>query len=320
MIALKNININYSMGKDTVYAIKDASIDFDDIESYGVVGESGSGKSTLLMGALRLLPKNASMSGEIYLDDSRIDNISDDEFRTLRGSTLGVVFQGAMNFLSPVHKIYRQLQEIYNANYRDKKFPDIIEDYLNMVNLPKNILDLYPHELSGGMMQRVAIASTIMLRPKILVMDEATTALDVVTERQILDELISIEKEMKLTRIMITHDMSVVASSTENIIVMYGGYVVELGQTKDVLTSPWHPYTSMLTKTFPDMNSNEKYLYSIGGSLGTLKEMNRGCIFCDRCDKAKNICKDNIPELKEYGDRKVACFYPISKASGENNE
>ena len=167
---------------------------------------------------------------------------------------------------------------------------------------------MYPHELSGGMMQRVAIASAILLNPKFLVMDEATTALDIITEGRILDEIKLLEKDSDMTRVMITHDVSVVSSSTERVIVMYGGLILEEGKVSDVFLNPSHPYTKLLLESYPKMNDETKYLKSIKGGLPDLKSEYKGCVFYDRCPYRKESCRLNTPKLVRHGDRQVACF------------
>ena len=226
LIELKNFNVYYKSNSGSVHAVRDVNLDLLENTSYGVVGESGSGKTTLFMALLRLLSKDTTINGEVIYEGSDLMKLSEDEFRKYRWKDFSVVFQEAMNFLSPVHKIGKQLVSIYTANGPSKNKKEVKEEILkafHKVNLVDTVYNMYPHELSGGMMQRVAIASSILLNPKLLVMDEATTALDIITEGQILDEIKELEESIKMTRVMITHDVSVVSSSAERVIVMYGG-------------------------------------------------------------------------------------------------
>lgn len=311
LIELKNFNVYYNSSKGKVHAVRDVNLDLLENTSYGVVGESGSGKTTLFMALLRLLSKETKVTGQAIYAGTDLMKISEAEFMKYRWKEFSVVFQEAMNFLSPVHKIGKQLVTIYTANgpSKNKKLAkEAILNSLHKVNLPDNIYNMYPHELSGGMMQRVAIASAILLKPKLLVMDEATTALDIITEGQILDEIKELEKNINMTRVMITHDVSVVSSSTQRVIVMYAGLILEEGNVEDVFINPKHPYTKLLLESYPKMNDKAKYLKSIEGSLPDLKEAYTSCVFYNRCPYRMPHCKDHIPKLLSYADRKVACF------------
>lgn len=311
LLELKNFNVYYNSNSGKVHAVRDVNLDLLENTSYGVVGESGSGKTTLFMALLRLLSKDTLVEGEVLYDGVDIMKLGEDEFRKYRWKDFAVVFQEAMNFLSPVHKIGKQLVSIYSANGPRKNKKDVKEEILrslHKVNLVDTVYNMYPHELSGGMMQRVAIASSILLKPKLLIMDEATTALDIITEGQILDEIKELEDSIKMTRVMITHDVSVVSSSTERVIVMYGGLILEEGRVDEVFVSPKHPYTKLLLESYPKMNDKEKYLKSIKGSLPDLKEEYKSCVFYNRCPYSMPYCKEHQPKLTSHGDRKVACF------------
>lgn len=311
LIELKNFNVYYKSNSGSVHAVRDVNLDLLENTSYGVVGESGSGKTTLFMALLRLLSKDTTINGEVIYKGSDLMKLSEDEFRKYRWKDFSVVLQEAMNFLSPVHKIGKQLVSIYTANGPSKNKKEVKQEILkafHKVNLVDTVYNMYPHELSGGMMQRVAIASSILLKPKLLVMDEATTALDIITEGQILDEIKELEESIKMTRVMITHDVSVVSSSTERVIVMYGGLILEEGRVDEVFVEPKHPYTKLLLESYPKMNDREKYLKSIKGSLPDLKETYKSCVFYNRCPYRMPYCKDHEPKLISHGDRKVACF------------
>ena len=177
-----------------------------------------------------------------------------------------------------------------------------------MVNLPQRVFNLYQHELSGGMMQRVSIAISLMFNPQLLIMDEATTALDVITESQILEEIINLEKKLKITRLMITHDMSIVANTCKKIAVMYAGFLLEYGYVVDVIGNPKHPYTIGLLKSFPDFQGERAEIYSMPGSLPDLSQLPKGCVFAPRCEYAKKECFEKRPPLVAYKNgRKVMC-------------
>ena len=321
LLEIKNVSINYHTNDKTVYAVQDVSMNVVEQDSVGIVGESGSGKSTLAMGILRLLPENIiETSGEALLEGEDILAMDTKRLQEVRWMKMSVVFQKSMNALSPVHRIGYQMEDIYRVHYpnEDKKvIQDKIYSLLKMVNLPERVYMSYPHELSGGMMQRVAIALSLIFEPKLLIMDEATTALDVVTQTQILNEIIDLEKNMNIARIMITHDMSVVASTCKKVVVMYAGRIMEQGLVNDVLVNPQHPYTKGLMSSFPSFTGERKNLKGIEGNLPDMSIYPTGCVFAPRCPFATERCHKEIPQLKKYGDNwEVACF----QSGGTSNE
>ena len=323
LLEVKNVNISYHTNDKTVYAVQDVSLTVNEEESVGIVGESGSGKSTLAMGILRLLPENIiEVSGEAFLEGEDIFKMSVEELQEVRWAKMAVVFQKAMNALSPVHRIGKQMEDIYRVHYPDtpkEEIKDRVYSLLKLVNLSERVYMSYPHELSGGMMQRVAIALALIFQPKLLIMDEATTALDVVTQTQILNEIIELEKTMKIARIMITHDMSVVASTCKKVVVMYAGRVMEEGKVEDVLVDPQHPYTQGLMNSFPSFTGEKKNLKGIEGNLPDMSIYPTGCVFADRCPFASDRCHKEIPQLKDYKEGwKVACF--LKEEGGKTNE
>ena len=296
LLEIKNINISYVTPVKTVYAVQDVSLTVDEQESVGIVGESGSGKSTLAMGILRLLPENIiRVSGQALLDGQDILTMDEKTLRNVRWKEMAVVFQKSMNALSPVHRIGAQMEDIYRVHYPAES---------------KEKIRRHIYELSGGMMQRVSIALALIFRPKLLIMDEATTALDVVTQTQILNEIMDLEKTLKIARIMITHDMSVVASTCKKVVVMYAGRIMEQGTVEDVLVDPVHPYTQGLMQSFPSYTGEKTNLRGIPGSLPDMGIMPTGCVFASRCQHATARCREVLPELKELENgRKAACFF-----------
>ncbi len=314
ILDLKNYNVTYINKKENkrIYAVKNANFSIYKGDSLGIVGESGSGKSTLAMGILNLLPKNSSeVSGEANFIGKNLTNLSEKEYKKIRWSELSVVFQKSMNSLSPVHRIGRQVEDIYKVHNKNSTTKEIYKRFshlLSLVNLPESVYKSYPHQLSGGMLQRVSIALSIIHNPKLLILDEATTALDVVTQGQILEEIVKMEKEMDMTRIMITHDVSVVAASCNKIAVMYAGEFMEIGKVEDVLKNPKHPYTKGLMISFPSLRGKKDKIEAIKGFLPDLSKKYSGCIFEPRCKYAMKICKDTKPETIKLGDgRYISC-------------
>jgi peptide/nickel transport system ATP-binding protein len=321
LLSIRDLSVTYHSGTRHVKALNSLTLDINEGESLGIVGESGSGKTTFIMAILRLLPKgSAEITGEALLNGKELISLKQEELSKMRWEEMALVFQKSMNALSPVHKIGALMSDIYRIHKPEVSKRDArrrIEELLELVNLPARVYDLYPHELSGGMMQRVSIALSLMFNPKLLILDEATTALDVVTQTQILEEIVALEEKLGITRMMITHDMSVVASTCKNVAVLYAGCLLETGLTQDVLVEPLHPYTQGLIKSFPVFdNDTHQPLQSIGGSLPDLSSPPPGCIFEPRCAKACNICRESMPRLQEYGQGRFAACH---LAGGEIN-
>lgn len=314
VLTVKNMNVTYVNKEKCVMAVRNACLSIDKGDSLGLVGESGSGKSTLAMALLGLLPKRSTrITGEaVFLGEKDLLSIGEKELNELRWLKLAVVFQKAMNSLSPVHRISAQIEDIYRVhmpNASREEIKSVTTRLLKLVNLPDRVYNLYPHEMSGGMLQRVAIAISLLHSPQLLIFDEATTALDVVTQGQILNEIVQMEKELETTRIMITHDMSVVATSCNKIAVMYAGEIMETGTVANVMTRPLHPYTQALLKSFPSLKGENGRMESIPGFLPDLTKEIPDCVFAPRCSFAGDRCRREKPALKQAGGSgQVACF------------
>lgn len=318
LLELKNVNVNYVLKDKKIFACQHVSLEIEERDSIGIVGESGSGKSTLANAILRLLPKRiTAVDGEILFEGKDLLKMNNNELNDLRWKEISVVFQKSMNALSPVHKVGKQIEDVYRIHEPKATKEEIrtrVYDLFKIVNLSDRVYELYPHELSGGMMQRVSIALALLHNPKLLVLDEATTALDVVTQSQILHEIMNLEQSMNLTRIMITHDVSVVASTCKKVAVMYAGCMMETGLVEDVLINPKHPYTQGLLKSFPSFKGEKNDLRGIPGSLPDLSKEIQGCVFAERCPYADDHCREVKPEFKTVeGCWKVACH----KAGGQ---
>lgn len=320
ILEIKDLNVTYKNKKRSVYAVKNSNFEIFKGDSLGLVGESGSGKSTLATALLRLHPKHSTnITGQANFLDRDLISISEKELQNIRWTELAVVFQKSMNSFSPVHRIGEQIEDIYRVHKPKATKKDIKERtsyLLSLVNLSDRVYRLYPHELSGGMIQRVSIAVSLLHNPKLLILDEATTALDVVTQGQILDEILKMEKEMDMTRIMITHDMSVVASSCNKVAIMYAGEIVEFGFVKDIIPNPKHPYTKGLLSSFPSLKGEKKLLKGIPGFLPDLSQIHEGCIFASRCDSVMDICKKVSPNRTVFKNtHTVSCHL----YGGDNN-
>lgn len=254
ILEVKDLNITYKTHDEDVHAVRNLNFKIEKQDAVGIVGESGSGKSTMAMSILQLLPRNAVIDGNIiYKEEHDLLKMNRKELNKIRWEEISFVFQKSMSSLSPVHRVGDQLNDIYRVHDKKmskQKVREHIIYVLKTVNLPERVYDLYPHELSGGMMQRVSIALSLVNNPEVIIFDEATTALDVVVQEQVLDMIMDVEEEFNLTRLMITHDISVVASTCNKVIVMKDGEIKEMGAVEDVLLNPQHPYTKELIESF----------------------------------------------------------------------
>lgn len=302
LLRLENVSIGYRTPTGTVKAVVNATLGLPPGDTLGIVGESGSGKSTLAHGILRLLPRSADVTGSIRFAGTDLLTCSGQTLKELRWKDLAAVFQKSMNSLSPVHRIGDQLVDIYRVHEpgasKDEVY-DRMRSLFAVVNLRDRVLDLYPQQLSGGMLQRICISMSLMHQPKLVIFDEATTALDVVTQGQVLKEIRRLQSELGVTSILITHDVSVVAETCRRVAVMYAGYVVELGSVEEVLGTPWHPYTQGLLGSFPSLVGERRKLSGIPGTLPDLKAEHPACIFAPRCPKAMSVCHHEIPRTIE---------------------
>lgn len=322
VLELKDFNVTYKNKSKKVYAVKDVNLVINKGDSLGVVGESGSGKSTLAMALLRLLPeRNTEITGISNFGNTDLVQASEKELKEIRWKELSVVFQKSMNALSPVHRIGEQIEDIYRVhkpNASKEEIFDRIKYLLKLVNLSDRVYKMYPHELSGGMLQRVAIAISLIHDPKLLIMDEATTALDVVTQGQILEEIVKMEQTLDVTRIMITHDISVVAATCNKIAVLYAGELMEVGYVKDILKNPKHPYTEGLLASYPSLSGKKEVLTGIKGNLPDLSEKYEGCIFAPRCKHAMEQCIKSKPdEVQMTNENRVWCHLYSQTDGGE---
>lgn len=317
LLELQDLCVTYRTGKKDLKAVDHVSFGIERGDTLGIIGESGSGKSTLVMAMLRQLdPRFAKISGSIHFKGQELTALSDDEFKRLLWKQIAIVFQKSMNSLSPVHRIGSQFEDIYRAHQPHASKSEIHSRALELfalVNLPERIYHLYPHELSGGMMQRLSIVLSLMFHPDLLIMDEATTALDVVTQGQILREIMKLEQGMNLTRIMITHDLSVVTSSCRKIMVLYAGCMMEFGSVEQVIKNHLHPYTEGLIRSFPSLYGEKQALRGIPGTLPDLTNPPVGCVFAPRCPYATAQCREQRPVMTEYAPGHFAACHRYSR-------
>lgn len=294
--------------------VTDVSITVEEGEILGLVGESGSGKSVTAKNVMRLLPTPPAsvLSGEILFKGRDILKLSEKEMRSVRGNEISMIFQEPMTSLNPVYTCGNQIMEaVMLHQHVDKKTARAkAEEMLKLVgmSMPEERLKNYPHELSGGMRQRVMIAMALCSNPSLLIADEPTTALDPTIQAQILELIGELQKKLGMSVLYITHDLGVVAELCHRVVVMYAGMVMEVAQTEDLFSKPAHPYTQGLMKAMPRMNSGGERLNSIEGVVPHITEMPKGCHFHPRCPYATELCRQSCPPMTDLGNgHQVRC-------------
>ena len=301
LLEVKNLSMHYDTLDGNVDAVKDISFSVKSGESFGLVGESGCGKTSVAMTLLQLQPDNSVITeGSIKLDGKELIGLSENDLRQVRWNSISIVFQGAMNAWNPVIKIGEQIREAMREHYPENSKQeniDKINELFKMVGLDETISDRFPHELSGGMKQRAVIALALSCNPKIIIADEPTTALDVVIQDQILNEIKKVQDLLGLSLIYISHDIAVIAEMTDKIAVMYAGSIVEIGPTRAVFESPKHSYTKALLDSTPSIRGEKKKLQSLDGEPPSLINEIIGCSFSPRCPSPSTSCKNQSVEM-----------------------
>ena len=296
-ISIENLTTHYDTSKGKIHALDDVNFSLEKGESVGIAGESACGKSTLGLSLIRMIPNGKIVSGKIIFDGKSFLDIPNSEFdKKHRWKDISMIFQGAMNSLDPVFTIKEQFIEILKEHDFKGDLEKIIIDSLSSINLQENILQKYPHELSGGMKQRVIIAMALLLKPKFVIADEPTTALDVLTQAQIINLFKKLKRD-GTTLMFISHDLAVLSEVAEKIGVMYGGKMIEFGNSSDIFKNPKHPYTIGLLESIPRLHGDKKPKF-IKGTPPDLLNVEQGCRFIDRCPEAMEKCKETPPKIK----------------------
>ncbi|MCL4333172.1 MAG: ABC transporter ATP-binding protein [Candidatus Thermoplasmatota archaeon] len=315
LLEVRGLTVNFETVDRSVEVLRDVSIRVGKEEVVGVVGESGSGKSTLaqaIIGVLDIPP--ARITGGIVLFQGKEILPSSDGKANFRGKGINMIFQEPLTSLNPVYSVHDQMEEAVNIaepKMEKKEKEALIRNSLRevMIRDVDGVLNVYPHQLSGGMRQRVSIAMVLVQKPNLLILDEPTTGLDLIVQRRIIGLIMSLKKEILSSILLITHDLEVAAYMCDRVYVMYAGKVVESGSMKDVLKKPLHPYTTMLKNSVPEGYVNEGTLKVSSGAPPDLRHLPSGCAFHPRCQFANDVCRSKIPELKAQKDgREVACW------------
>lgn len=312
LLEFKNVKTYFKTEAGIAKSVDGISFSIDKGQTVAIVGESGSGKSVTALSLIGLLSeKDTIISGEIIFDGEDLLKIPKEEMRKKRGNDISMIFQEPMTSLNPALKVGYQISEVFRNHFNmDKKTAkEKSIEMIKKVEIPdaENIYNNYPHELSGGMRQRIMIAMALSSNPKLLIADEPTTALDVTIQAGVLRLMEDLKKEYNTGLMFITHDLSVVAETADYVNVMYAGKIVEKADVKELFKNPLHPYTKGLLKSRPIIGSKER-LSEIEGQVPSPVDFKDNCHFCDRCKYAMDICRKKIPEEIDFNGHKVSCF------------
>jgi peptide/nickel transport system ATP-binding protein len=311
ILSVEGLRVYYHTPRGPVKAVDGVNFTLEPNSRLGLVGESGSGKSTMALALMRMIKSPGRIEGgRIILDGQDVVKLSQDQMRSVRLNQIAMVPQGAMNSLNPVTRVRTQIVDglkAHNVKMSRKEMDARVADVLRWVDLEPSVANMYPHELSGGMKQRVCIAIAISLRPKVIIADEPTSALDVVIQRQVMETIGRVQEELGAAVILIGHDMGLMVQFVDRLAVMYAGKIAELGHVREMFREPLHPYTQLLINSLPKLGDKGE-LQGIPGIAPFLLNPPPGCLFHVRCPKAMEICKSVTPPPEEVRpDRFVAC-------------
>ncbi|QUX89912.1 ABC transporter ATP-binding protein [Marinomonas sp. A3A] len=316
LLEVNNLRVNFRTPDGFVTAVNDLNFTLAQGETLGIVGESGSGKSQTAFALMGLLAGNGIIEGEARFNEQNILTLNEKAMNRIRSKEIAMIFQDPMTSLNPYMKVGKQLMEVlmlHKGMSKAEAFEASVK-MLDAVKMPeaRKRMNMYPHEFSGGMRQRVMIAMALLCQPKLLIADEPTTALDVTVQAQILTLLNELKDDFNTSIIMITHDLGVVAGLCDKVLVMYAGQTMEYGTAEDVFYRPTHPYTQGLLKAIPRLDGNDDKLSTIPGNPPNLLHMPSGCPFQARCEFARERCGESMPELKEFAPGQLrACHKSV---------
>ena len=317
LLEVRDLHTAFTTPAGTVNAVNGVSFDLERGKVLGIVGESGSGKSVTAYSIMQILEKNGKIvSGSIKVDGQELVGAGEKVMKTVRGNKISIIFQDPMTSLNPTYTIGHQLVEaiVLHTDRNKKQAWDRAVEMLRLVNInePEKRMKQYPFEFSGGMRQRIMIAMALACEPDILIADEPTTALDVTIQAQILELMQSLQKELGMAIIMITHDLGVVAQMCDEVIVMYAGSICEQGTADEIFYNPCHEYTKGLMRSIPTVNNDDEKLEPISGTPIDLLNMPAGCPFAPRCDAAMKICmRERCPRMEINADHAAACWVNV---------
>lgn len=323
LLEVKDLKTYFYTDEGVVKSVDGVSFSVDKGETLGVVGESGCGKSITSMSIMQLIGKPGKIvNGEIDFKGENLLNKDKEEMRKIRGKEIAMIFQEPMTSLNPVYTVGQQIMEavLIHEDMTKEQTRERAIQMLDLVKIPdaEKRLNSYPHEFSGGMRQRVMIAMALSCNPEFLICDEPTTALDVTIQAQILNLINELKEKTGTAVMMITHDLGVISEVADNVMVMYAGQVVEYTDVDTVFEKPLHPYTQGLISCIPKLGGQEEKLSTIKGMVPSFNDMPEGCLFCPRCEYAKDICRKERPELVDLDGHQVRCFKYTDRWEEEN--
>lgn len=321
LLRVKNLRVEYHSDKKVAHAVNGIDFVIDKGETLGLVGETGAGKTTTALALMKLLPNMGRVSfvsaDELRFNGVDILSTTDVEMRAIQGSWMSMIFQDPMTSLNPVMTVGEQIAEVirtHNHEFSKKQIEQEIERILQMVGIPPERKEEYPHEFSGGMKQRIVIAIALSCNPALLIADEPTTALDVTIQAQVLDMMSDLKQKLDTSMLLITHDLGVVAETCDHVAVIYAGEIVEIGTVEDIFEGKTHhPYTIGLFGSIPDLEKETKRLSTIPGLMPNPFGLPQGCKFHPRCSYCTDKCKTQCPEIQDIGGHRIRCHYPVNQ-------
>jgi len=323
LLRLENLSVTYSSADGPVPAVRGVTLDVEAGSTLGVAGESGSGKSTLAATVLRLTPASAKVEGKVLLDGEDVLAMSFGRLRAVRWAEAAIIFQGALHSLNPLRRVGQQIAEpvlLHDSKVTQRQADKRVGDLLSQVGLAARLASSYPHQLSGGQKQRIMIAMALACKPRLLIADEPTTALDVMVQAQVLDLLGSLVRDLGLGLVVISHDLSVLGSTCDRLAVMYAGRIVEEGPSAEVLERSQHPYTRALSAAFPTIgDQTARYApHGLPGDPPWPGDLPSGCPFHPRCPDAMDVCRTEDVALRDYESHRhrAACIHVDSHVRG----
>jgi peptide/nickel transport system ATP-binding protein len=313
LLEIKDLHVMYKTDSDDVFALNGINLSLNKGDTLGLVGETGAGKTTIALSIMRLLPDRVGFitGGEILFDGKDLLKATEHDMQAIRGNDISMIFADPMSSLNPTHTVGAQIGEVlelHHPEYTKAQVQEKVEEMLEMVGIPRDRKDEYPHQFSGGMKQRIVIAMALACNPRLLLADEPTTALDVTIQAQVLKMMDELQQKLDTAMLLITHDLGVVAQVCNSVAIIYAGEIIEIGTVEDIYEgAEHHPYTVGLFGSIPDLTTKTRRLTPIDGLMPDLTELPKGCRFADRCPKCMDICHEQAPGIWSNGTHQIRC-------------